>query len=57
VRALVEWCQENNLSLKDNKTKELIMNFRRQQRGNASIHIDGPKVERVKSFKFLCMTT
>ena len=46
VRALVEWCQENN-----NKTKELI--YRRQQREHTPIHIDMADVERVKSFKFL----
>jgi hypothetical protein len=27
VRALVEWCQENNLYLNVNKTKELIMDL------------------------------
>ena len=32
VRALAEWCQENSLSLNVNKTKELIVDFRRQQR-------------------------
>ena len=29
VRALAEWCQENNLSLNVNKTKELIVDFRK----------------------------
>ena len=28
LRALVEWCQENNLSLNVTKTKELITDFR-----------------------------
>ena len=51
VRALVEWCQENNLSLNVNKTKELIVDFRRQQKEHA--HIDGTAVEKVKSFKYL----
>ena len=32
VRALVERGQENNLSLNINKTKELIVDFRKQQR-------------------------
>jgi hypothetical protein len=32
LSALAEWCQENNLSLNVNKTKELIMDFQRQQR-------------------------
>ena len=38
VRALEEWCQENNLSF--NKMKELIVDFRRQQREHPLIHID-----------------
>ena len=32
VRALGVWCQENNLSLNVNKTKEMIVDFRKQQR-------------------------
>ena len=32
VRALGVWCQENNLILNVNKTKEMIMDFRKQQR-------------------------
>ena len=30
VRALGVWFQENNLSLNVNKTKEMIMNYRKQ---------------------------
>ena len=52
VRAL-EWCQKNNLSLNVNKTKELIVDLRRQQSEHAPIHIDGTAVEKVKSFKYL----
>ena len=33
--------------------KELIVDFRRQQREYAPIHIDGDAVEKVKRFKFL----
>ena len=51
VRAIVEKCQENNLSL--NKTKKQNVDFRRQQREYAPIH--RAIVERVKSFKFLGM--
>ena len=53
VRALAEWCQENNLSHNVNKTKELIVNFRKQQREHTPIHIDRTAVEKVESFKFL----
>ena len=49
VRALGVWCQENNLTLNVNKTKEMIVDFRKQHREHPPIHID----ERVVSFKFL----
>jgi hypothetical protein len=47
--------QENNLSLNVNKTKELIVDFRKQQREQPPIHIEGIGVEKVESFKFLCV--
>ena len=53
VRALGVWCQENNLPHNVNKTKELIVDFRNQQREQPPIPIDGTVVERVESFKFL----
>ena len=55
MRALEVWCQENNLSPDVNKTKELIVDFRKQQREHLRIHIDGAVVEKVESFKFLCV--
>jgi hypothetical protein len=53
VRALGVWCQENNLSLNVSKTKEMIVDFRKQQRENPPIHIDGTAMEKVERFKFL----
>ena len=53
MRALGVWCQENNLTLNVNKPKEIIVEFRKQQREHPPIHIDGTVVERVVSFKFL----
>jgi hypothetical protein len=47
------WCQENNLTLNVHKTKEMIVDFRKQQREHSPIHIDGTVVEKVESFKFL----
>ena len=44
VMAQPEWCQENNLSLNINKTKELIVDFRKQQREHPPIHINGTAV-------------
>ena len=53
VRSLVVWCQENNLSLNNNKTKEIIVDSRKQQREHPTIHIEGTAVEKVESVKFL----
>ncbi len=48
------WCQDNCLSLKVSKTKELIVDFRkRQQRPYTPLMISGTPVERVSSFKYL----
>ena len=55
VRALGVGCQENNLSLNVNKTKEMIVDFRKQQRELTCIHIVSTVVEKVESFKFLCL--
>jgi hypothetical protein len=49
VRALGVWCQENNLTLNVNKTKEMIVDFREQQREQPPIHIDKTVVEKVES--------
>jgi hypothetical protein len=49
VRALGVWCQENILSLKVNKTNEMIVDFRKQQWEHLSTHIDGTVVEKVES--------
>jgi hypothetical protein len=49
VRALRVWCQENNLTLNVNTTKEMIVEFRKQQREHPPIDIDGTVVERVVS--------
>ncbi len=53
VSALTKWCQENHLSLNINKTKELVVDFRRQSREHTPITIDKTPVERVNSFKLL----
>nr|AMP50169.1 hypothetical protein [uncultured bacterium] len=48
VRAHGAWCQENNLSLNVNKTKEeMIVHFKKQQREHPPIHIEGTAVEKV----------
>jgi hypothetical protein len=54
VRALGVWFQENNLSL--NKTKEMIVDFRKQQREHAPIHINGTAWFRWKVLSSLTYT-
>jgi len=53
LSTLTKWCQENHLSPNTDKTKELVVDFRRQSREHAPITIDKTPVERVNSFKFL----
>ncbi len=53
VSTLIKWCQENHLSLNIDKTKELVVDFRRQSREHTPISIDKTPVEQVNSFKFL----
>ncbi len=53
VSTLTKWCQENHLSLNIDKTKELVVDFRRQSRVHTPITINKTPVERVNSFKFL----
>ncbi len=56
VKALTSWCQSNNLSLNVSKTKEMFVDYRRQQGdGHSPIHIGDVEVEKVCSFKFLGM--
>ena len=53
VDRLAEWCDTNNLLLNTEKTKELIVDYRRNADPHPPIHIKGTAVERVSSFKFL----
>ena len=57
VRALEVWCLENNLSLNINKTNEMIVDFRKQQREHPPIHIKETAVEKVERFKLLAYTS
>jgi hypothetical protein len=53
VRALGVWYQKNNLTLNVNKTKEMIVYFRKQHWEQPPIHIDLTVMEQVEHFKFL----
>ncbi len=53
VAQLVEWCGANNLSLNVSKTKEVVMDFRRNSVDHPPLTIDSSTVKRVSSTKFL----
>ncbi|KAI4876241.1 hypothetical protein NFI96_001158 [Prochilodus magdalenae] len=53
VQRLTDWCRTNNLSLNVDKTKEMVVDFRRTRRDHSPLHIDGSTVEIVESTKFL----
>ncbi len=54
VRALTSWCQDNNLHLNISKTKELIVDYKKQQgEGLAPFSFSVSTVERVSSFRSL----
>ncbi len=53
VAQLAEWCGANNLSLNVGKTKEVVMDFRRNSVDHPPLTIDSLTVETVNSTKFL----
>ena len=53
VASLVSWCEDNNLTLNTNKTKEMIVDIRKKRSPHQPLHILELEVERVGSFKYL----
>ncbi|KAF7658945.1 hypothetical protein LDENG_00005470 [Lucifuga dentata] len=53
VKQLTRWCNNNNLSLNVEKTKEMVLDFRRGSSEHPPLTINGTAVERVSSTKFL----
>ena len=53
VWRLTECFTEDNLALNTQWTKELILDFRKNQDVHSPLNINGERVERVSSFKFL----
>ncbi|XP_072770291.1 uncharacterized protein [Nerophis lumbriciformis] len=53
VKHLVDWCRTNNLVLNLDKTKEIIVDFRKHQSSHAPLFINGTAVEMVSSTMFL----
>ncbi|MPV02351.1 DUF1891 domain-containing protein [Escherichia coli] len=52
VASLVSWCEDNNLTLNTDKTKELIVDMRKERRPQP-LFIQELEVKRVSSFKYL----
>ncbi|KAK2899376.1 hypothetical protein Q8A73_012505 [Channa argus] len=53
VASLVSWCGDNNLTLNTDKTKEIIVDMRKERRTHQPLFIRELQVERVSSFKYL----
>ncbi len=47
------WCNNNHLKLSISKTKELVVDYRRKRRSPVPVIIQGEKVWRVDSYKYL----
>jgi len=50
---LVSWCEDNNLTLKTDKTKEMIVDMRKERRPHQPLFIRELAVERVSTFNYL----
>jgi len=53
IQRLAVWCSDNNLVLNSIKTKELIIDFRKNSRTPDPLYINSNCVERVPAFRFL----
>ena len=47
------WCDKNYLYLNVSKTKEMCIDFRKNQRCSKQVYIKGEAVERVGPYKYL----
>ena len=53
IERLVNWCDNNNLTLNPSKTKEMIIDFRQNKPPINPVLIDNVQIEVVNKFKFL----
>eukprot|EP00061_Rhincodon_typus_P001292 g14308.t1 len=53
IGGLVMWCNENNLSVNIDTTKELIIDFRKKGGEHVPFYINKTEAERVNSIKLL----
>ena len=51
----VNWCDKNYLYLNVSKTKEMCIDFRKNQRCTKPVYIKGEAVERVETYKYFCV--
>ena len=56
VAEFVTWCKNNFLDLNVDKTKEMVIDFRKKTSVVPDLVIDGAKVERVSEYKYLGTT-
>ena len=56
VKRLEKWCEGNNLELNVSKTKDMIVDFRKNKSVTPPLEIQGQIVEQVECFKFLGTT-
>ena len=53
IENFVNWCDKNYLYLNVSKTKEICIDFRKNQRCPEPVYIKGEAVERVDTYKYL----
>ena len=49
----MDWCKKNNMDLNADKTKEIIVDFRRSRPSHTSLFINDTAVEVLSSTRFL----
>jgi len=47
IENLLNWCDDNNLSLNVSETEEIVINFRKRSGGHAPVYNNGDEVEMV----------
>lgn len=53
MESFVDWCKQNNLQLNTNKTKGMVIDFRRSKHAVSPIRINGKEIQTVTSYKYL----
>ena len=53
IENFVNWCDKNYLYLSVSKTREMYIDFRKNQRCRKPVYIKGEAVERVETYKYL----